>query len=95
MADNEGGGGSGWVAFLAGIILVAIIAVGVVAYTGGFQPQQRTAQLDLSVPNVNVNPPDVHLPPPPSPQTPPAANQNQSAAPVEPTAPADQDSATP
>ena len=47
MADNEGGGGSGWVAFLAGIILVAIIAVGVVAYTGGFQPQQRTAQLGI------------------------------------------------
>lgn len=75
MASSEGGGGSGWTAFLAGIILVAIIAVGVVAYTGGFQPQQRTAQLDVSMPDVNVNPPDVHLPSaPPAPATPPAAN---------------------
>lgn len=76
MADNNGGG-SGWTAFLAGIILVAIIAVGVVAYTGGFQPQQRTAQLDINMPDVKVNPPDVHLPnPPPAPQVPPAADQS-------------------
>ena len=86
MADNEGGGGSGWTAFLAGIILVAIIAVGVVAYTGGFQQQQRTAQLDINMPDVKVNPPDVHLPsPPPAPQVPPAADQS---------APADQGATT-
>ena len=75
MADGEGSGGSGWTAFLAGIILVAIIAVGVVAYTGGFQPHQQTAQLDVNIPNVKVNPPDVHLPSaPPAPAAPPAAN---------------------
>jgi len=73
MADGNSGGSS-WTAFLAGVILVAIIAVGVVAYTGGFQPHQQTAQLDVNMPDVKINPPDVHLPPAPSPQTPPSAN---------------------
>lgn len=71
MADNEGGGGGGWVAFLCGIVLVAIIAVGIVAYNGGIQPRE-TAQLEVNVPDVNVNPPDVNLPEPPA-VTPPAA----------------------
>jgi amino acid transporter len=76
MADNSSGG-SGWTAFLAGIILVAIIAVGVVAYTGGFNPQQRTAQIDVNMPDVKINPPDVHLPSaPPAPVTPPSAPAN-------------------
>lgn len=74
MANTEGGGGSGWVGFLAGIVLLAIVAVGVVAYTGGFQPRE-TAQLELNVPDVNINPPDVNLPsPPPAPTLPPAAS---------------------
>jgi hypothetical protein len=73
MADNEGGGGSSWVAFLAGIILVAIVAVGIVAYNGGMQPRE-TAELELNVPDVNVNPPDIDLPePPPAPSMPPSA----------------------
>lgn len=74
MADRDGGGGSAWVAFLAGIILVAIVAIGFVAYSGGFQQQDRTAELELNIPNTNVNPPDIDLPaPPPAPTTPPAA----------------------
>jgi hypothetical protein len=74
MADNEGGGGNGWVGFLAGIILLAVIAVGVVAYTGGLQPRE-TAQLELNTPDINVNPPDINLPsPPPAPVTPPTAD---------------------
>lgn len=73
MADNSSGG-SGWTAFLAGIILVAIIAVGVVAYTGGFNPQQRTAQVDVNMPDVKINPPDVHLPSPPPTPAPPSAD---------------------
>lgn len=78
MAEREGGGSS-WVAFLAGIILIAIIAVGVVAYNGGLQPRE-TAELELNVPDVNVNPPDVNLPsPPPAPSVPPSASQPEPA----------------
>lgn len=82
MADNEGGGGNGWVGFLAGIVLLAIVAVGVVAYTGGLQPRE-TAELELNVPDVNVNPPDINLPEPRAPQTPPTAD----VAPAEPATP--------
>lgn len=82
MAERESGGGSSpWVAFLAGIILVAVVAFGVVAYTGGLQ-QHDTAQLELNVPDVNVNPPDINLPdPPPAPSLPPTAEQAPSEAP--------------
>lgn len=79
MADREGGGSSSWIAFLAGIILVAIVAVGIIAYSGGFQPRQEAAELELNAPTINppdveLNPPDVDLPsPPPAPQTPPSA----------------------
>lgn len=66
MAEREGGGSSPWVAFLAGIILVAIVAVGIVAYGGGFNRQQDTAQLEMNLPDVKVNPPDIDLPEPPS-----------------------------
>lgn len=74
MAEREGGGGSPWVAFLAGIILVAVVAFGVVAYTGGLQ-QRETAQLELNVPDVKINPPDIDLPSPPAPTVPPTAEQ--------------------
>jgi hypothetical protein len=80
MAEREGGGSSPWVAFLAGIILVAIVAIGIVAYTGGFNAQRETAQLEMDMPDVKVNPPDIDLPEPPTvPTTPPSADQ----APVE------------
>lgn len=83
MAEREGGSSS-WVAFLAGIILVAIVAVGIVAYNGGLQPRE-TAELELNVPDVNVNPPDVNLPePPPAPSMPPSA---ETPAPAEAPAP--------
>ncbi len=85
MADNEGGGGNGWVGFLAGIILLAIVAVGVVAYTGGFQPRE-TAELEINIPDVKVNPPDIDLPEPPAPQTPPTASE-PAPAPAETTTP--------
>lgn len=77
MADREGGGSS-WIAFLAGIILVAIVAVGIIAYSGGLQPRQE-AELEIETPNinppdVNIESPDVDLPsPPPAPTTPPSA----------------------
>lgn len=34
---NRSTGGTPWVAFLAGIILVAVVAFGVITYTGGLQ----------------------------------------------------------
>lgn len=72
MADREGGGAP-WIAFLAGIVLVAVIAFGVVAYTGGLQPQ-RTAEFEVNLPETKIPPPDIELPsPPPAPQTPPSA----------------------
>lgn len=77
MTDREisGGGSSPWIAFLAGIVLVAIVAVGVVAYTG-WTTQQQTAQLEIDMPDVKINPPDIDLPdPPPAPQTPPSAEE--------------------
>ena len=74
MADSQSGdGGSGWLGFLAGIIVVALIGFAIYAYTGNQLPQ-RTAQVELNVPDVNINPPDVHLPsPPPAPAVPPQA----------------------
>lgn len=82
MAEREGGGGSPWVAFLAGIVLIAVVAFGVVAYTGGLQ-QPETAQLEVNVPDVKVNPPDIDLPePPPAPTMPPSAEQAPAEAPA-------------
>jgi hypothetical protein len=78
MAERESGGSSPWVAFLAGIILVAAVAFGVVAYTGGLN-QPETAQLEMNVPDVNINPPDINLPdPPPAPVLPPSAEEAPS-----------------
>jgi hypothetical protein len=63
MADREGGGAP-WLAFLAGVVLVAVIAFGIVAYNGGFQ-QRETAELEVTLPEVDV--PDIDLPEPPDP----------------------------
>jgi ABC-type lipoprotein release transport system permease subunit len=85
MAEREGGGSSPWVAFLAGIILVAIVAIGIVAYGGGFDRQQDTAQLEMNMPDVKVNPPDIDLPEPPSvPTAPPSGDQAPVEAPATP-----------
>lgn len=82
MAEREGGGGSPWVAFLAGIVLIGVVAFGVVAYTGGLQ-QPETAQLEVNVPDVKVNPSDIDLPePPPAPTMPPSAEQAPAEAPA-------------
>lgn len=72
MADRESGGATPWLAFLAGIVFVAVVAFGIMTYTGGMQ--DRTADLEIDVPNVEVNPPDIDLPePPPAPTMPPSA----------------------
>lgn len=69
MADSRDNSGTPWLAFLTGLVLMGILAVGYFAYTGGaLQPQQRTAELQINAPS--YNPPDlpdvnVTLPPPP------------------------------
>lgn len=83
MAEREGSGSAPWIAFLAGIVLVAIVAVGYFAYSG--QRPQEQAKLEMNVPDVNINPPDINLPNPPAPSVPPQADQ--TAAPEQ-TAPA-------
>ena len=66
MAESEGNSATPWIAFLVGIVLVAIVAVGYFAYSGA--PQQ-TAQ--ITVPDVNIDTPDINLPePPPAPELP-------------------------
>ena len=88
MADRESGGGSGWLGFIAGIALLAVIALGVVAYTGGFNRQQETAQLEIEAPDIDVDTPDVNLPsPPPAPSVPPSATPDTGAAPEPATTP--------
>ncbi|MBC7769217.1 MAG: hypothetical protein H7124_10560 [Phycisphaerales bacterium] len=84
MADKEGGGPSPWIAFLAGIVLVAVIAFGIVAYSGGFQ-RDSTADLEINLPDTNIDPPDINLPePPPAPQMPPSADTAPAPEPITP-----------
>lgn len=76
MADREGGGGSSpWIAFLAGIVLVAVVGFGVYAYNGGLA-EREVAQMQVDMPDVKINPPEIDLPePPPAPQLPPSASE--------------------
>lgn len=88
MAEREGGGSSGWLGFIAGIALLAVIAIGVVAYTGGFNRPQETAQLEIEAPDIDVETPDIDLPnPPPAPQLPPAADTSAAPEPAPATTP--------
>jgi len=74
MADRDGGGSSGWLGFIAGIALLAVIALGVIAYTGGFNRAQETAELEIEAPDIDVDAPDIDLPEPaPAPSLPPTA----------------------
>lgn len=80
MADREGGGGSSpWIAFLAGIVLVAVIGFGVFAYTGGLN-RQDVAEMQVELPDVDIDTPEINLPePPPAPQMPPSATEDAPA----------------
>lgn len=80
MAERESGGASSWVAFLAGVILVAVVGFGVVAYTGGME-RRETAELEFNLPDVKVNPPDINLPAP-APSMPPTAEPAPADAPA-------------
>lgn len=80
MADRESGGGSSpWVAFLAGIVLVAVVGFGVWAYTGGMA-EREVAEMQIDIPDVKIDPPEIDLPePPPGPQLPPSASEEAPA----------------
>ncbi|HYD88373.1 MAG TPA: hypothetical protein VEA80_12935 [Vitreimonas sp.] len=51
MADREGGGGSGFTGVIVGALLVAALALGFVAYNGGFGGGQ-TAEINVEAPEV-------------------------------------------
>ncbi|MBS0385592.1 MAG: hypothetical protein JSS00_09615, partial [Proteobacteria bacterium] len=61
MSDDEGGG-SGWLGFLAGALVVVLIGAAIYLYAGRSQPR---AQLGLNAPSVKINSPDLPLPSPP------------------------------
>ncbi|HRE45310.1 MAG TPA: hypothetical protein PKY87_15245 [Terricaulis sp.] len=83
MADPERRGGSGWTAFLAGIVLVAVLGLGVYAFTS--TQQRDVADMQIEMPDVKITPPEIDLPePPPAPQMPPSAEEE---APVQPPTP--------
>lgn len=74
MAESNSGSATPWLAFLVGIVVVALIVVGFYAW-GGQQPQ-RTAEVTINPPKIEapqVNPPD--LPDVNPPVQPPASNQ--------------------
>lgn len=52
MAEREGGGGSGFVGVIVGALLVAVVALGFVAYNGGFGAQ--TADISIEAPDINA-----------------------------------------
>lgn len=74
MAETTGGSSSApWIAFLVGILVVALIIVGVYAFNGMPQPQEQ-AQLEINAPDINlpeaprIDPPDLpEVAPVPSP----------------------------
>lgn len=72
MADREGGGSATpWIAFLVGVVLVALVAVGYFAATN--QAPREEASLEINMPEM-PKAPDIDLPsPPPAPSLPPAA----------------------
>jgi hypothetical protein len=75
MPERESGGSAPWIAFLAGIVLVAVIGFGVFAYNGGLNTQD-VAEMQIDMPDVKIDRPEIDLPePPPAPQMPPSAEE--------------------
>ncbi|MBX3511417.1 MAG: hypothetical protein KF700_09460 [Hyphomonadaceae bacterium] len=69
MAEKQSGSATPWIAFLVGVVLVAIVAAGFIATQS---PPQEQARLEINVPD--IAPPKIDLPePPPAPTLPPAA----------------------
>lgn len=51
MADDNGGGGSGFTGVIIGALLVAVLALGFFAYTGGFGGGE-TAEISVEAPEI-------------------------------------------
>jgi hypothetical protein len=78
MADREGSSSTPWIAFLVGVILVALVAVGYFVSTN--RAPQEEAKLEINMPEMKA--PDIDLPaPPPAPTLPPAAEPAAPATP--------------
>lgn len=68
MAERESSGSS-WLGFIAAILLLGVIGLGIYTYTGNMQ--RETASLEVNLPE----PPEVDLPE--APVVPPTANESQ------------------
>jgi hypothetical protein len=51
MADDNGGGGSGFMGVIVGALLVAVLVVGFMAYNGGFGGGD-TAEIKIEAPEI-------------------------------------------
>lgn len=64
MAEsNSGNSATPWLAFLVGMVVVAILVVGFIAING--VPNQETAELDIDAPRIEA--PEINLPDTPAP----------------------------
>jgi hypothetical protein len=52
MADDNGGGGSGFMGVIIGALLVAVLVVGFMAYNGGFGGGGDSASIQIETPEV-------------------------------------------
>jgi hypothetical protein len=68
MAERKSGGSS-WLGFIAAILLVGVIGLGIYAYTGGMERQ--SASLEIYMPDA----PDIDLPE--APVVPPTADDSE------------------
>lgn len=75
MAESNESSGTPWLAFLTGLLLMGILAVGYFVYTGSSMQPQRTAELQVNMPDINM--PNVSPP-----QTPPAPQGTPSTEPT-------------
>jgi hypothetical protein len=52
MAEDNGGGGSGFMGVIIGALLVAVLVVGFMAFNGGFGGGGDTASISVEAPEV-------------------------------------------
>jgi len=73
MAEQRERSGSGWLGFIAAILLVGVIGLGFYAY---INQQRDVAQLEIDMPDVDIDAPDIDLPEPPPLPAPPQAESS-------------------